>query len=276
MIRRLGIIGAGGMSDTVLSALSEALPAPLEAVSLLVRPGRQEEGTALLERFGDRLAMRRVVHDECGSFLADAPDLVAECAGHGAVGEHGEAVLSAGADLVIASTGAISDDGLHDRLKAAAERGGAQLILPAGAVGGIDALVAARLSGLEDVTYTGRKPPRAWRGTRAEALLDLDGLTEPATFFEGTAREAARDYPQNANVAATVALAGAGMDATRVRLIADPGIARNLHEVSVRSSAAEFTIRLEGRPSSANPKTSLTAGYSVAREVLNRVLPVVV
>jgi aspartate dehydrogenase len=99
---------------------------------------------------------------------------------------------------------------------------------------------------------------------------------EPTTFFEGTAREAARDYPQNANVAATVALAGRGMDATRVRLVADPGIAYNLHEVSVRSSAAEFTIRLEGRPSPDNPKTSLTAGYSIAREVLNRILPVVV
>jgi len=275
-MRRLGIIGAGGMASTVLSALAEALPAPLEAVSLLVRPGREEEGAALLERFGGRLAQCRTVHGGCGAFLADAPDLVAECAGHGAVREHGEAVLSAGADLVVISIGALSDDSLHDRLRAAAERGGGQLVLPAGAVGGIDALAAARLSGLEDVTYTGRKPPRAWRGTRAEALLDLDGLTEPVTFFEGTAREAARDYPQNANVAATVALAGAGMDATRVRLVADPGTARNLHELSVRSGAVEFTIRLEGRPSPANPKTSLTAGYSVAREVLNRILPVVV
>jgi aspartate dehydrogenase len=275
-MRRLGIIGAGGMAGTVLSALAEALPAPLEAVSLLVRAGREEEGAALLERSGGRLATRRAVHSECGVFLADAPDLVVECAGHGAVREHGEAVLSAGADLLVISIGALSDDELHDRLKAAAERGGGQLVLPAGAVGGIDALAAARLSGLEDVTYTGRKPPRAWRGTRAEALLDLDGLMEPTTFFEGTAREAARDYPQNANVAATVALAGRGMDATRVRLVADPGIAYNLHEVSVRSSAAEFTIRLEGRPSPDNPKTSLTAGYSIAREVLNRILPVVV
>jgi aspartate dehydrogenase len=149
-------------------------------------------------------------------------------------------------------------------------------VLPAGAVGGIDALGAAKLSGLEEVTYTGRKPPLAWKGTAAEALLDLGALTEPATFFEGTAREAAMQYPQNANVAATVALAGAGFDATRVRLVADPTIARNLHEVSVRSAAAEFSIRLEGRPSPSNPKTSLTAGYSMAREVLNRARPVVV
>lgn len=269
-MRRLGIIGAGGMAETLLEALAEGLPAPLEAVAVLASARSAEKARVLLARFGAKLAQRRLVETDRAAFLATRPEVVAECAGHGAVREHGVAVLEAGAELIVISTGALADDALRLALEEAATRGGTRLMLPPGAVGGIDVLGAARLSGLEEVTYTGRKPPLAWKGTPAEALLDLGALTEPAAFFEGTAREAAVRYPQNANVAATVALAGAGFDATRVRLVADPGITRNLHEVSVRSAAAEFTIRLEGRPSAANPKTSLTAGYSMAREVLNR------
>ncbi|MFT8242927.1 aspartate dehydrogenase [Roseomonas sp. BN140053] len=275
-MRRLGVIGAGGMAETVFSALAEALPAPLEAVSVLVPPGSADKGEALLARFGAALAASRSVRTDRATFLADAPEAVAECAGHGAVREHGDAVLAAGIDLIVISVGALADDATLARLEAAAAAGGVRLVLPAGAVGGLDALGAAKLSGLEEVTYTGRKPPLAWRGTAAERLLDLAALTEATIFFEGTAREAATQFPQNANVAAAVALAGAGLDSTRVRLVADPGAQRNLHEVSVRSAAANFTIQLEGRPSPSNPKTSLTAGYSVAREVLNRVRKVAI
>ena len=114
------------------------------------------------------------------------------------------------------------------------------------------------------------------RPGRAEKLLALDTLTAPAIFFEGSARQAASEYPFNANVAATLALAGLGLDATQVRLIADPGISRNVHEVAVRSGCGDFTVRLEGRPSPSNPKTSLMAGYSVARDLINRAGPMVI
>jgi len=275
-MRRLGLIGAGGMADTLLSALAAALPAPLDHLSILTLPEGREPAEALLAGPGAQAAAAGAVRTDLAGFLADAPELVVECAGHTAVRQYGPAVLEGGRDLVVISIGALADDALRGELERAAQRGGAKLVLPPGAVGGIDALAAARLSGLEEVVYVGRKPPRAWRGTPAERLLDLDALAEPATFYEGTAREAARDYPQNANVAATVALAGAGFDATRVRLVADPAIGRNVHEVFVRSACADFTIRLEGRPSPANPKTSLTAGYSMARELLNRAASVVI
>lgn len=271
-MRRLGLIGAGGMVATILSALADNLHAPLDHLCLLVPPGSEARAEAFLAEHGAGVANVFAVHTAVAALLTGAPDLVAECAGHAAVRQHGAAVLEGGCDLVVISTGALADDALRSALEAAARRGDARLILSAGAVGGVDALVAARLSGLEEVTYTGRKPPTAWRGTRAERLLDLEGLTGATIFFDGTARDAARDYPQNANVAATLALAGAGFDATRVRLVADPTAIRNVHEVTVRSACTDFTIRLEGRPSPANPKTSLTAGFSVAREVLNRAL----
>jgi len=275
-MRKLGLIGAGGMAATLLTALTEGLSRQLDHLSVLVLPQDLPAANALLDGPGKQLAQSTAVRTSLAAFLADAPDVVAECAGHGAVREYAQAVLESGHDLVLISSGVLADDALRGRLEAASRASGARLIIPPGAVGGIDVLGAARLSGLEEVVYTGRKPPLAWRGTPAERLLDLAALTEPTTFYEGTAREAAQAYPQNANVAATVALAGAGFDATRVHLVADPGISRNVHEISVRSTCAEFTIRLEGRASPANPKTSLTAGFSIARELLNRAASVVI
>jgi aspartate dehydrogenase len=270
MLRRLGMIGAGGMAETVLSAVAEGLTAPLEHFGVLVRSGSEQRASALLDRIGPKLARARSVHTDITRLLADTPDIVAECAGHAAVREYGEAVLAGGCDLVVISIGALADDILRATLLSVAKRHGVRLVLPAGAVGGLDALGAARLSGLQTVTYTGRKPPKAWRGTPAERLLDLDALFAPAIFFEGTARQAATDYPQNANVAAAVAIAGLGFDATTVRLIADPKAARNVHEISVSSGCGDFELRLAGHPSPLNPKTSLMAGFSVAREILNR------
>ena len=269
-LSRLGLISAGAIADIVLSTLARDLPKPLAQVSMLVPEKSAAKARGLLDRFGGRLAASRSVRTDILSFLGDSPAVVAECASHSAVLDFGPAILEAGCDLIVISIGALSSDATRAALEAAAGRGGGQIVLPAGAVGGIDALGAARPAGIESVVYTGRKSPKAWRGTRAETLVDLDALTGPVTFFEGSARQAAKDYPFNANVAATIALAGLGLDRTQVRLVADPNATRNVHEFSVSSGCSDFTMALQGRPSPANPKTSLMAGYSVARELLNR------
>jgi aspartate dehydrogenase len=275
-LQRLGIIGAGGIAKVALSTLARDQAAPLALASILVPPAFASQATTLLDTLGDGLAKSRVVRTDLAAFLNDKPEVVAECASHTAVQEFGPPILEAGCDLIVVSIGSLSDDALFNKLERAAKSGKSRLVLVSGAIGGIDALVAARLSGLESVVYTGRKPPNAWRGTPAEKLVDLAGLKEPATFFEGTARAAAQEYPFNANVAATLGLAGIGFEATRVRLVADPGVSRNVHEFAVRSGCGDFSIKLEGRPSPDNPKTSLMAGYSVARELLNRVGTVVI
>jgi aspartate dehydrogenase len=273
---RLGIIGCGSIAELVLATLAREVNAPLAQLSLLVKPHSAARAHALLATCDDELAASGKVHTDVSEFLTDRPDVVAECASHAAVGDYGPAILQSGRDLIVISIGALSNDALRRRLTDAAQAGGARLILPSGAIGGIDALAAARFSGLESVVYTGRKPPRAWRGTPAERLVALDSLSAPALFFEGSARKAAEDYPFNANVAAALALAGIGLDATTVRLIADPAIKRNVHEFAVSAGCGDFSVRVEGRPSPANPKTSLMAGYSVAREVLNRTGPIAI
>ena len=275
-LHRLGVIGAGGIADLALSTLANGLAVPLTHVSILVPGQFEEQAQALLDCLGSTLAASRAVRTELAAFLADRPDVVAECASHSAVENFGPSILESGCDLIVISIGSLSDDALRAKLEQAARKGGSRILLPSGAIGGVDALAAARLSGLEQVIYTGRKPPKAWRNTPAEKLLDLDALKEPAIFFEGTARTAAHDYPFNANVAATLALAGIGFDKTQVRLVADPGITTNVHEFAVRSGCGNFTMRLEGRPSAANPKTSQMAGYSVARELLNRAGTIVI
>ncbi len=201
------------------------------------------------------------------------PVCAAECASHAAVRSYGPALLRRGVDFIVASIGALADDALHAELLAAAEAGKAQLILPSGAVPGIDALNAALAGGLESVRYTSRKPPGAWKSTPAEQAVDLDGLTEAAVHYAGNARSAARDYPKNANVAATIALAGLGFERTEVRMIADPAVSENIHEIDARGAFGEMHLVIKGKPLARNPKTSSLAAYSAIRAVLNRIRP---
>lgn len=257
----VAIIGLGAIARDLVEILRTQ--SPPDQISVLVRPGRAAAAQ-------DALGAAGSVTQDLATLLAARPDVVVECAGHGAVAAYGAAVLASGADLVVASVGALAEADLAAALAAAARKSGAQCVVPAGAIGGIDALGAARLSGLTSVAYTGTKPPRAWAGTPAEEVADLAALKAPVTFFEGSARQAAQRYPKNANVAATLALAGMGMDKTHVRLVADPGTTQNTHAFRVASQALDFSMELVGKPSPHNPKTSRSTVYSIARAVLNR------
>lgn len=265
---RFGIIGYGTIARQALNALARDLAQPLEAVVCLARADGAARAQDMLDSLGERLASQRLVVGSLSELLSLRPDFVAEAAGHKALQDHGAPILAAGNDLLVTSAGALADDALRAGLDAAALQSGASYRICPGAVGGLDILAAARLAGLQDVLYTSRKPPKAWAGTPAERLVDLAGLKAAHVFYEGSAEAAARDYPQNANVAATIALLGAGFAATRVRLIADPAVSRNVHELSVRSSCADFDIRISGQPSPENPKTSLTTGYALANQIL--------
>jgi aspartate dehydrogenase len=154
-------------------------------------------------------------------------------------------------------------------LRSAAQDGNAHILLPAGAIGGIDAIAAMRAGGLHLVRYRSRKPPAAWRGSPAEKVADLGALTARTVLYRGNAGEAALLYPQNANVAAAIALAGLGFEATEVELVADPEAPGNVHEIEVEGAAGRFVIQLQGKPSRSNPKTSALAALSVARALLN-------
>jgi len=264
MTPRILLIGYGAIAGEVKRAAAETGVYAIGAV--LVRPERRD-------------AVQRDLDMPVISDLADLqfkPALAAECASHEAVRAYGAALLRRGIDVVVTSIGALGDDALYEELQAAARQGGAQLVLPAGAIPGIDAISAARFGGLEKVSYTSRKPPGAWKGTPAEQAADLDTLREAVVHYTGSARAAARDYPKNANVAATVALAGLGFDLTEVRMIADPHVSENIHEIRVSGGFGTMELSIKGRPLSSNPKTSSLAAYSAIRAIVNQLGPVAI
>jgi len=261
-MQRIAIIGYGA----VAGYLAAARGVDFDLGAVIARPGRQDAARAV---FGD-IPVSTGVDD-----LPTGIDLVVDCAGHGGLRSHGVAVLASGVPLITVSVGALANAGLQKELTAAARAGGTRLYLASGAIGGLDALSAASTGVLQEVAYTGRKPPAGWAGSPAEERLDLKGLCEPAVHFEGSARDCALQYPRNANVAASVALAGLGFDATQARLIADPGISRNIHAVTARGDFGEFTFTITGKGLANNPKSSALTAMSVLRSIRNRTAPVV-
>lgn len=263
MTKRLMMIGYGAMGQEV----HRLLPAGMSLSWVVVPEGSCDQ---LADDFaGETQVLRRV--DECDG----RPDLVVECAGHPGLLEHGIPVLTNGWTLAVVSTGALSDTQLYDDLRQAAEQGGGKLQILAGAVAGMDGLAAAREGGLDEVTYEACKAPKSWKGSPAERMIDLDAVSEATVFFEGNAGEAARQFPANANVAATIALNGLGMDNTQVRLLVDPTTTRNTHRICVKGRFGQFNIELNGNPLENNPKTSMLAALSVVRACRQVLEPVV-
>jgi aspartate dehydrogenase len=208
--------------------------------------------------------------------LAFAPDIVVECAGHSAVAAYAAPVLDAGYNLIIVSTGSLADAMLWNAVRAAAERSTARVKLVAGALPGIDALSAAKLAGLTKVKLRSTKPPQAWKGTPAEKTHNLDAVTGPTVIFAGNAREAALNFPKNANVAATAALAGIGFEATTVELVADPGVIQNVHRLEAEGAFGAMTLQINANPSPDNPKTSHIAALAIMRLLENEASPIVI
>lgn len=268
--RHIAIIGFGAIAKDLIGILYDQPEPGPHILTVLTRPEKTNATKADIERqlYGQPAHIE--VLSDLEEMLLSRPHMVVECAGHEAVTSYGVRILDRGVDLLVASVGALADPDFMQDLATAARTSGAQLIVPAGAIGAIDCLGAARLSGLTSVSYIGRKPPLAWEGTPAETVVQLRGLDRPHKIFEGSAREAARLFPKNANVAATLALAGLGLDKTMVQLIVDPTISENTHEFAVESEALNFSIRLVGKPSPGNPKTSRSTVFSLARAIMAR------
>lgn len=262
MKKRVGLIGYGAIGQTVTQSW---LDAPIHGhvlASLLARS--HQTGQARL-----RLGADVLVTASADDFLASGLDVAVELAGHGAVTELGPRVLRAGIDLMILSVGSLANADVMAELRAAATQGGARLLVPVGAIAGLDGLLALRRAGLRRVVYTSTKPPASWKGTPAQAVVDLDALQAPATIFEGTAREAASKFPKNANLAAAVALAGLGFDETRVVLRADPGSEQNIGRIEAEGTDSTLTVTVAGRSEPSNPKSSRITGLSVLSALAN-------
>jgi aspartate dehydrogenase len=241
----LGLIGYGAIARDIVATF------PADAIDwvVLLREGANPALPAGVS------AVTRIEQ------LIDArPGAVVEAAGQEAVAAYVPALLEAGIPTIIASVGALADAPLHARITAAGRNGGARVVLPAGALGGLDYLRA--IAALPDarVRYTSRKPPAAWKAELA--ALGLSAEDDAVTLFEGTPAEAATAYPKNLNAAFAVALA-VGADKVTVRVIADPKAGGNSHEIEAESAAGTASFSLVNAPSAGNPKTSALTALSL-------------
>lgn len=260
-IQRVALIGFGAIGRVVAQhLLAGEGESPLALV--LVRPEYVAEARATLP-------LGISVVTELEDLLILRPPLVVECAGQGAVRSLAADILAAGIDLVVISTGALAEPDLFRRLLSAAARAGSRILIPAGAIAGLDGLGALKRAGLTKVVYTSIKPPGAWIGTRAERLLNLAALRERTIIFEGSAGEAALHYPRNANLAATVALAGLGFEETMVCLVADPTAQEITGVIEAESVVGTMRLVMSG-PASANTKTSASTAYSILHTIRSR------
>ena len=256
----IGIIGFGAIGCDLSGRLVRAG----HAIIVLLRPGSGSRGA---------VPPGVTTADTLGALIAMRPAIVVEAAGQAALGTLAPALLESGITVVAASTGALGDPDLFAQLDASARQGGSRLVIPAGALGGLDYLAALRGAAGAKIRYTSRKPPGAWRTELAAAGHDPNALSGAVTLFEGHAAEAARLYPRNLNAGLTVALAASPAPVT-VRVVADPAVALNTHEIEAESELGTASMRFANRPSAVNPKTSALTAASLAAAVRRLVEPV--
>lgn len=254
---RVGIIGGGTIARLFLEHIRRGDLGRARVVAILGR-SRQSKGRELAKAYRVPFVL------DLKTLFASKPDVVVEAASHDAVRDFGEAILRKKIALIVLSGGALSDDRLRGRLERAAVKTGALLYVPSGGIGGLDALKAACVAGAEEVTISVTKQPKAWKGIPyVEKLgVDLDGLREPCTLFEGPAREGVPLFPANVNIAAVLSMAGIGFDRTRLKVVAVPGLTHNTHYIEIKGPTGNISVRLENVPAPDNPKTAWLACYS--------------
>ena len=207
--------------------------------------------------------------------IGQSCDVVLECAPKAIFDDILGSALDNGRIFIPLSVGALLDrPGLSEK----AARTGARIIVPTGALLGLDAVKAAALGPVESITMVTRKPPRGLKGAPhiAATGVDLDQVTEPLRVFTGSAREAAKGFPANVNVAAALALAGIGPDRTMVEVWADPTVTRNTHSISVKADASDLTMTIQNVPTEENPATGRITALSALATLQRLTAPIVV
>lgn len=259
---RIAVVGAGAIGRQIVLGVGRGDAGHARVVAVADLP---ERSTAL----ADLAAITALTAGgEPAATFTDAarvierrPDVIVEAAGPDVARANAEGWLDAGVDVLVMSVGALADPAVLARLDAAARRSGRAVLVPSGAIGGLDAIRAARLGGLASVELRTTKAPRSLAGAPgiAAAGVDLDAIDRPTVVFEGNAREAVLAFPANLNVVAALSLAGLGVERTHVVLVADPAETRNVHEIRASGEFGELSLRFANLPSPENPRTSALA-----------------
>jgi aspartate dehydrogenase len=249
---RVAVVGLGPIGIRVVEALDRGIEGMVLAAVSVQNPEKHRSRLARLTTPPAILPIEA---------LCDVADMVIECAPSKLVRSIVAPFVASGKTAVVLSVGALLD---HEDLIELAKQNGGQIVVPTGALIGLDAVTAAAVGTIHSVKMVTRKPVQGLAGAPyiVENNIDIERITEPLRIFEGTAREAAKGFPANLNVAVALSLAGIGPDRTRLEIWADPTVTRNIHRVEVESDSARFSMSIENIPSE-NPKTGRITALSV-------------
>jgi aspartate dehydrogenase len=249
---RIGIAGFGAIGQSVAKSLDAGVVPGVTLAAVAVRDPSRHAAAAWQ-------GQPPVFTTLAG--LEPLCDVVVECAPAAVIAQAIGPTLRAGKKAVVLSSGALLSN--MDLIDTARAHGG-QILVPSGAILGLDALTAAAEGEIHSVTMITRKPVGGLLGAPYLAAnnIDISGITEPTLVFRGSPREAAIGFPANLNVAVSVSLAGIGPERTTLEIWADPKLERNIHRVEVNSDAASFSMEIQNIPSE-NPKTGRITAQSV-------------
>jgi aspartate dehydrogenase len=250
--QRVAVVGLGPIGRKVVEALDQGMPGLVLVAVSVQDPAKHRDFLARLKKLPAILPI---------DGLVEVADLVIECAPGRLVRSIVAPFVSRGKTAVVVSAGALLEN--EDLIELAKQNGG-QIVVPTGALIGLDAMTAAAEGKILSVRMVTRKPVTGLAGAPylVQNNIDIERITEPLRIFEGTAREAAKGFPANLNVAVALSLAGLGPDRTTLEIWADPALTRNVHRVEVESDSARFSMSIENIPSE-NPKTGRITALSV-------------
>jgi aspartate dehydrogenase len=250
---KVAIAGFGAIGEVVARRLDAGLPGLALAAVASRNVERVRAATA---------GYRNPPPVESLARLAELADIVIECLPAAAFMDVAEPTLRAGRTLMVASVGQLL---AQPQLRDLAAQHGGRIVVPTGALIGLDAVIAAAEGEIRSVTMVSRKPPKGLAGAPhlVANKIDVENLTAPKLVFSGSAREAVKGFPANVNVAAALSLAGIGPDRTTIEVWADPALDRNKHTITVESDSARFSMTIENVPSVENPRTGKITALSV-------------
>ncbi len=253
---KVALIGCGFIGQTIADAIEDGtVDATIVSVFSIKRDGA-EKVAAMCS--GVKIA------DSAGEVIKSDAELIIEAASIGALKEHAVDILKSGKSLMAMSVGAFADRKFLEDVEKMARESGVKVYLPSGAVGGTDALKSATMAPLTEVSLVTTKPPKSFRGNQylIEKGIDVDRIQERQILYEGSAADAIDKFPLNINVAVTVGLSALGPKKTKVSVVCDPEIDKNVHEIYARGDFGELRIKIENLPSPKNPRTSYLAALS--------------
>lgn len=276
VLKKVGLLGCGNIGTAIALAIdTHAIP---DAQLTHIYDASSDAATSLK----DCLESKPLIMSNPNLLFTSRVDIIVEAATQSALKDAALAVIQNKKDLMILSVGALLDESIHDVILEASKEFQTKILIPSGAIAGLDGIQAVRTQ-LNSVSITTTKHPHSLQNAPffETSSISCDDITSPTVLFDGPAVNAVSLFPANVNVAAALSLSGIGGDRTIVRVVADPNTAKNTHKIEAKGSFGAMSFEIENVPSPDNPKTSWLAvlsaidalrKYCASREASNSIM----